>query len=53
MSFLKYIWISKISVKPFTTPFNPVFFMLTIVKSFEVLPKHNGYGFIFESFALN
>ena len=27
--------------------------MLSIVKSFEILPKHNGYGFISESFALN
>ena len=33
--------------------FNPVFFMLSIVKSFEVLPKNNGYRFISESFALN
>ena len=30
-----------------------VFFMLSIVKSFEIFFKHNGYGFISESFALN
>ena len=27
--------------------------MFLIVKSFKLLPKHNGYGFIFESFSLN
>ena len=32
--------------------FNPVFLILLIVKSFEILPKHNVY-FILESFALN
>ena len=32
--------------------FNPVF-MLSTVTSFEKLPKHNEYGFIPESFALN
>ena len=32
--------------------FNPVF-MLSTVTSFEKLPKHNEYGFISESFALN
>ena len=31
----------------------PFFFLLLIVKLFEILPKHNGYGFISESFALN
>ena len=30
-----------------------VFFMLSIVKSFEIFFKHNGYGFMSESFALN
>ena len=39
--------------KACTYPFNPVFFMLWIAKSFETLLKHNGHGFIFESFALN
>ena len=42
-----------IKLKTCVYPFNPVFFMLLILKSFEILPKHNGYGFIFESFALN
>ena len=48
--FIKYLWISKISLlsiglksikKHFTTPFNPAFFILLIVKSFEILPKHS------------
>ena len=48
--FIKYLWISKISLvsiesksteKKFTTPFNPVFFMLSIIKSFQILPKHS------------
>ena len=30
-----------------------LFFMLLAVKSFEIFPKHNGYDFIAESFALN
>ena len=33
--------------------FNPVFFILLAVKSFEIFPKHNGYGFISESFAFS
>ena len=33
--------------------FNPVFFMLLIAKSFKTLPKHNGYAFFSESYALN
>ena len=58
--FIKYLWISKISLvsiilteKAFIYPFNLVFFMLSIVKSLEILCKHNDYGCIFESFALN
>ena len=48
--FIKYLWISKISLvsiesksteKKFTAPFNPVFFVLSIVKSFQILPKHS------------
>ena len=49
--FVKCLWISKISLvsiglksteKKFTTPFKPVFFFrLSIVKSFETLPKHS------------
>ena len=48
--FIKYLWISTISLisiglkstkKGFTIPFNPVFFILLIVKSFEILPKHS------------
>ena len=27
--------------------------MLPTVRSFKILPRYNGYGFIFESFALN
>ena len=47
---IKYLWISKIALlstglkwmaKSLTTPFNPFFFMLSIVKSFEILPKHS------------
>ena len=29
------------------------FSMLLDVKPFKILPKHNGYGFILEFFALN
>ena len=29
------------------------FFLSWTVKSFEILTKHNGYGFISDSFALN
>ena len=32
----------KINRKNFTAPFNPVFFMLLVVKYFEALPKHSG-----------
>ena len=31
----------------------PVFTMLLVVKSFEIFPKHNIYGFISPFFALN
>ena len=50
--FQKGIWI-KINRKNFTTPFNPVFFILLIVKSFEKLPKRSGQSFISEFYALN
>ena len=61
VSFIKYRWISKIwyinsitiNRKNFGTPFNSVLFMLSIVKSFEILPKHNIYGFTSELLALN
>ena len=45
---MKYLWISKTSLVPiglksaeksFTTPFNPAFFILLIVKSFEIFSK--------------
>ena len=36
--FIKYLWISKIE-KNVTTPFNPVFVILLIVKQFEILPE--------------
>ena len=48
--FIKYLWISKISLssiglksteKHFRTPFNHVFFILLIVKYFETLPKYS------------
>ena len=48
---MKYLWIFKVSLvsiglksteKKFTLLFNPVFFfILLIVKSFEILPKHS------------
>ena len=31
----------KSTEKKFTIPFNPVFFILLIVKSFETLPKNS------------
>ena len=31
----------KINRKKFTIPFNPVFLILLVVKSFEILTKHN------------
>ena len=34
-------------------PCNPFFFTLSVVKSFETLPIHNGAAFISETFALN
>ena len=34
------------------TPLNPFFFMSSIEKSFEILSKHNRYGFVPGSFAL-
>ena len=40
-------------IKSDTYPFNPVFLMLSVVDSFEILHKHNGYGFISKSFTLN
>ena len=39
--------------KLYTYPFNFGFIELLNVKSFEIFPKHNGYGFISKSFALN
>ena len=49
MFFIKYLCVSKISLVSiglkltefFTLPFNHVFLKLLIVKSFEILPKHN------------
>ena len=34
-------------------PFNPVFIMLLIPKSFQTFPKQSEYGFISETFVLN
>ena len=66
VSFIKYVWISKISLlstvlqsteKPFTLPFSPVFFILLIEIFFEKnllkLPKDNGYVFFSKYFTLN
>ena len=48
--FIKYLWISKMSLasiglksteKRITIHFNPVFFILLNVKSFEISPKHS------------
>ena len=36
--------------KLLTYPFNSVSFMLVVAKSFEILPKPNGYGFILNLF---
>ena len=52
--FIKYLWISKTSVvsiglklteKNCTIPFDLFFFILLIVKSFEILPKHSAKSF--------
>ena len=43
----------KSTEKNFTLPFNPVFFILLIAKSFEILPKHSVFPFVSESFASN
>ena len=57
--FIKYLWISKLSLvsielkstKKITASFNPVFyFILSIVKPFEILPKYNSKYFISEIF---
>ena len=55
------MWISKISslsiglklTKKITNPFNPDFFILLIVNSFETLPKNSAWSFISECFALS
>ena len=44
------LWSTK---KIYTKPYSVAFFMLSTVKSFEVLPKHIGYEFKSQSFALN
>ena len=53
------MWLSTISVtatvlinRKNTYWFSPVFFMLSTVKSLEILPKHNRYAFISECFGL-
>ena len=61
--FIKYLWISIILLvskalystkKLFIPPFNPVFFfMLLAEKCPEIFPKHKGYFFVSEYFALN
>ena len=39
--------------KLYMYPFNPVFIMLLIPKSFQTFPKQSEYGFISETFVLN
>ena len=42
----------KISIeKSYTYPLNSALFMFSTAKAFEMIPKHNGYGFICKSFA--
>ena len=62
MFFLKYVQISKTSLAlielkaietNFTLPFNPVYLILSIVKSFEILLKDSVSYFISKPFALN
>ena len=43
----------KSTEKKITTPFNPTFFIVLNVKSFETLPKYSTYFFISECFPLN
>ena len=44
---------SQSTLKSETCPFNPVFFILSTEKSFEMIPRNNGVTTISESFALN
>ena len=48
--FIKYLWIYNVSLvsielkpkeKNSSTIFNPIFFILLVEKSFEILPKHS------------
>ena len=41
------------TVKSQTYPFHPVFFILSTVQVFEMLPRNNGVATISESFTLN
>ena len=60
--FIKYLWLSKILLvaiglksteKKLTTPFTPVFFILSIVKSFEIFPKlSSNFVFNFTNFCV-
>ena len=43
----------KSTVENFTIPFNPAFFILLNLKSFEILPKQSVCYVISESFTLN
>ena len=38
---LVWIWLKSTEKKKFTIPFNPLFFILSIAKFFEILPKHS------------
>ena len=44
---------SESILKSYTYPFNHFFFILSIEKSFETFPRHNGVATISEFFALN
>ena len=41
------------ALKSETYPVSPVFFILSVDQSLEILPKHNGLVTISESFPLN
>ena len=44
---------SKWTEKSYANQYSPRFFMLSALKSFEILPNQNKYEFNSESFALN
>ena len=46
------LMVSELTKKSYVYPLSLVYFMLLIVKSFEIFFKQNGYNFILESFVL-